>query len=417
MVLGRAGMIPWVGAWGEANVELYDVLIVSAIGRLYVSLIVRGETRRVQTCWRAIGGKLAVFLGSLCIATGIAGWRFGPDLFVAEVAPLLRLTSQVAAGMAIAVALRSPTEVTKAWRLLRAMGYLAAVSVGVSFVAWFLGMAFGEVQSGEEVTRWFGPVGDEVGFVLVFFALWEAAARQWSRAGLLGAAVLLTGTRGALMTLAVGVGALWVNAGGLLPLGRRRVALGMAVVVAVLAVVWVADPGQVRQRFLSSQMLGQGLAQRTETMWTALRMLADFPVLGVGFQGFRLLKDSYDHDARRLTSDGHVASNAANQYLQTAIDGGGVALAAFVAVMWRAVNVVSGQADGRWRVAAAASASWLWALLLGAQTVAWLLPSSVIGQLVWVVIGLAIAGRAAERYGGVWFRPAARRMEREVSRR
>jgi hypothetical protein len=36
---------------------------------------------------------------------------------------------------------------------------------------------------------------------------------------------------------------------------------------------------------------------------------------------------------------------------------------------------------------------WLFAMVIGAQTAAWLLPGSLIGYLLWLILGVALAAR------------------------
>lgn len=400
MVLIRSGLVLSLFTVGDAHVEILDVLTVMVVVRLLARAVVTRAMPGLAELRSHLGGPLLAFFGSLFLATCVAHVRFGGAIFVSEMIPLLRFAAQTISGLAIALAIRSDEELARAWGVLRTMGYLAALSLCISVAFWALGLKFGEVQETDGIVRWFGPIGDEVSLILALFVLWEVASRHWVLAGLMVGAMFLTGTRGAVLTLAVGGFAVWWLAHGLSPILRKRVLVGLMMCCVSAGGVLVLDPGAAVQRFTEASIVNQGLGGRIELMSAAASMFADSPLTGVGFQGFRLLKPDYDRGRERLDTEGEIGSNAANQYLQTAADGGFLAVLALLWLGRRALQMIASERVGPRGMQALAASGWLWGLLVGAQTVAWLVPSSLIAQLFWLVLGLAVAGRAVSTRAG-----------------
>ena len=79
-----------------------------------------------------------------------------------------------------------------------------AITVYCNVIAVSLGFRFGEVQPTEEMVRYFGPIGDQVGFILLLFIFKKLIERNILGALFLGGAVVATGTVGAVGTLIVG---------------------------------------------------------------------------------------------------------------------------------------------------------------------------------------------------------------------
>jgi O-antigen ligase len=88
-------------------------------------------------------------------------------------------------------------------------------------------------------------------------------------------------------------------------------------------------------------------------------------------------------------------ANASNQILQTATDGGVIAVVAFVTFVVAAIGVfrMAAKEDTDRRQFFVAGLVWLMALVVGNQTAAWLLPGGLISHILYVMIGLAVAAR------------------------
>jgi len=132
--------------------------------------------------------------------------------------------------------------------------------------------------------------------------------------------------------------------------------------------------------------------------WTAimsgLSVVAEHPLLGVGFNGFADRRRAIAEDWLATPASENGLSRAANQYVQTATDGGllaGLALVLFVGLTlrnaWRAIG---------WRNANPefiGAQLWLIAVLIGNQGALWLLSDTASGFF--ILAAAAAAAKAA----------------------
>ena len=155
---------------------------------------------------------------------------------------------------------------------------------------------------------------------MCYFA-WESV-RHWVRWGFLLVipilihAILLSFSRGAMLSLCVGAIVVWL---------RSRHKRFLTVVYGGLAVLVLIMAGQeVRERFLSiNQQQDDESAKSRWTTWRiAIRMANERPLFGYGIRNSNLFTYSYgaDMEGRSIHS----------QYLQTAADSGWVALGLYV---------------------------------------------------------------------------------------
>jgi len=138
--------------------------------------------------------------------------------------------------------------------------------------------------------------------------------------------------------------------------------------------------------------------QRLQTGGVAWETALDHPVFGVGYSGFRLVARNYGADTAFSTFWSPVfISTAGNQYLQVLTDGGIVALIAFITfilVCLRAFKeTMEFTTDERIHAFLGAGYVWLFALVLGNQSAAWMLPGSLISYLLWINLSVVIAAR------------------------
>jgi O-antigen ligase len=132
-------------------------------------------------------------------------------------------------------------------------------------------------------------------------------------------ALLLSLSRSGALALA-GAGALGAAfAGRRLDLSRRRRALALVAVVALLAVAW-ADVGALRARFAGAQA---GVSNRMRIWSETLRLAGDFPATGTGAGTYQRAMLVYQRADRSL-----MFNQAHNHYLQIAAEGGVLLMAA-----------------------------------------------------------------------------------------
>jgi O-antigen ligase len=286
-------------------------------------------------------------------------------------------------------------------RLLRwcnAAALLISLSVFASALAHALGIGFGEVLEYRDGSiRAFGPLGDQVGFVLVLPILTALLASRPLMFGLHLGALFLTGTRGAFFCCLLGLG-LYVVAVAMkrVPPVRGRVAWMAA--AAVGAAMWLSPAAAVLSTRLAETASASGYALRLAAVETGTRVFRDHPFLGVGFNGFGRDRPAVAEDWLTPASAENGLSRTAKQYVQTATDGGVPALAALVLfVLCTARNAyrVAG-----WHQASpelAASQFWLLAALVGNLGALWLLAHTVTGFFVFAVAGLSARGAALAR--------------------
>jgi O-antigen ligase len=268
----------------------------------------------------------------------------------------------------------------------RLVKWLDGLCLGISASIWagallhLVGVNFGEVIDQGETFRAFGPLGDQVSFVVVLPALTSLVARRPFRCAFHLSAVLLTGTRGALLCLLVGV------AGHFLLRGTQnkghRWQMAAAVTVASLVLWFTPVSAALKDRFLSPSMRWQAITVGIDVVRTS-------PVIGVGFNGLDLHRSAEVEDWTMPLQAAYGFSRATNQYVQTAVDGGVVALVLlifFVSFTIRnAIRVM------RWPAATPelfASQLWLIAILIGNQSL-WILSNTACGFFTFAIAGLA----------------------------
>jgi hypothetical protein len=266
---------------------------------------------------------------------------------------------------------------------------IISTSVWAGALLHLAGIPFGEVIETGATFRAFGPLGDQVGFVVVLPALTSLVARRPLRFGFHLSAVLLTGTRGALLCLVVGVIGHFV-----LRVGTnrgRRWQLAAVVVVGIL--LWFMPmSAALRERFLQPSM-------RRQAMEAGIEVVRKSPVIGVGFNGLDANRSAVVEDWTMPVQAANGLSRATNQYIQTAVDGGLVALSALL--LFVALGIRNARRVIRWPAASAellGSQLWVISVFLGNQASLWVLQETACGFFVFAVAGLAAkAGDLSQR--------------------
>jgi len=379
---------------GNSDLQLFDVVMAVAAFKLAASILAQGGRIAVHRAHAA----LLLFYAVLVATTGIAAFRFGLVYFRAELTALLRFMVQGVAVMLLLSQVLREKQFGALWKSLGLLGWLMVVPI-------FLGVAFfgtdvnvGEVH-GREAARSFGFVGDQVGFVLVLWVLWSVMSRRYLHAGVFAVAILATGTRGALISLAVGMLFLLLKHREVRRL-KVRISTLVAIPLALGVLVFTTDLGGARQRLLGKEAFGRrtNLHQRVLTQQIATEVFVRNPILGVGYSGFRARAMERGARARFVRQMGIYAptytATAGNQFLQTLTDAGVVGLAALAVLFFQLLRLLEVAARGAEPRAAAflfAGYFWLWGMIVGNQAASWLLPGSFISYVLWIAAAAAVA--------------------------
>jgi O-antigen ligase len=219
--------------------------------------------------------------------------------------------------------------------------------------------------------------------------------RSWIGAVFFAGALLATGTRGAFVTLVVGVVVVLLEMRTELLLSKKKMGFLLMVLGMFVSVMVLQDFGGSRSRFLGYH-LEAGLTQRLLTIKLAGLMFIDNIITGVGYTGFRHLALDYgawnEFSSRLYFSQNYIAT-AGNQFLQAATDGGILGLISFgymVIVLLRTLKKAARNTVNENRNIFFAGYVWLLSLLIGNLTAAWLLPSSLISYVLWIILGFAL---------------------------
>jgi hypothetical protein len=257
---------------------------------------------------------------------------------------------------------------------------IISTSVWAGALLHLAGIPFGEVIDNGATFRAFGPIGDQVGFVVVLPALTSLVARRPLRFGYHLSAVLFTGTRGALLCLLVGVIGNFALRSGI-SRGRKW---QLVAVVAVGILLWFLPmSAALRVRFFEPSM-------RQEAMETGLAVVRKSPVIGVGFNGLDANRSAAVEDWTMPAQAANGLSRATNQYIQTAVDGGLVAVSALL--LFVALGIRNARRVIRWPAASpelVGSQLWLISVFLGNQASLWVLSYTACGFFAFAVAGLA----------------------------
>lgn len=397
MILSDMALLLPVFSLGEADIQVYDCIVALVVLKVAIFAFL-SRYRVVIPAYRSIGAFLAVLLG----ATLVAYYRFRPEVFAGEVVALARFFMQTAVCILLVYSVRTARQLELSYRVVQGIGYTLATSVYIDAALSHLGIKLGEVQAAGSAARYFGPLGDQVGFILLLFLYTDLLASRALRASFFGLALLLTGTRGALIALGAGIIALLLQKRWKRFQGRRYLLpLGVFCGLAGLALWW--GFGGMLERFLNAEIFGFGLTQRTLTMTLAVRVFLDNFLLGVGFTGFRFAAFEYGAEAlfsQQLYFAPAFIATAGNQFLQVATDAGLLGLVAFVWMarsFLQALKRAQGSVASPLREFMGAGHLWLLSLLIGNQTAAWLLPGSIISYFVWIMLGIATVAMALAR--------------------
>ena len=381
---------------GPADVRASDFAIMVLLGR-YVFEIVRG---RDVVRDKAVFTAIALYLGVVFSASLFSSLKFGPPHTIRCFTSCVRLVPEMLIVAMMANSLKNLTQARRcAGILFGLLGVLVAIQF-VNFLGARHGFKIGEVQGIERgELRYFGPVGDSVGFVLLLGYLLALCYGRLVLAVLVLASIALTAGLGSMFAAVVATGFFLLFA-------RQAPAFGGAVrrlLWAVPALLFVGLAvgvlfGQTLLAPLLNRAENDGFAhsgeQRLASGIMAKKMIADNPLTGVGYMGYERALFHYGGEEffNLAKLDGSTA-NANNQFLQTLSDAGLPGILAFALLMFcitRRIWLTAQRGDPFFGPYYLAVFLWVLTMIFGNLAATWLMPS-YIARIMWIVTGSAIA--------------------------
>jgi hypothetical protein len=365
----------------EVEVAMYGLCLLAALP--YVGPFVGSLGRHPANL------QLVLLFSVLAITTAIAFARVPPGEATLQAKALAATAVWASIHIVVFSSLKTPDDPHRLMKWLHVTCLAITGSVYAAVLLDGIGVRFGEVlQFSDGSSRVFGPLGDQVGFVLVLPVLTSLAASSPIMFGVHLGALLLTATRGAVLCLIVGVVAYFLVAAGSRRRARRRL-LGTAGVLIVGVIVSLSPLSAVLMGRLVSEPIVFGGSSRLTAIETGARVFLDNPVVGLGFNGFGAARPAVYEDWTDTTAAANGLSRTTNQYIQTATDGGMLALlllVLFVITTGRNALRIAKAHDAT--PAVVATHVWLISVMVGNQGALWLLSNTATGFFVFAAAGL-----------------------------
>ena len=383
---------------GPVDLSPADLVVLSLLARLAFSFAARKELAIDRGLYLALAAYLAVNL----VATFVAGIKFGEAHLIRCATSGARFISELLVLPIIAQAVRTLPEAKLCLRILLAtLGALAAIQF-LNYFGAAHGIVIGEVQGAERgELRYFGPVGDSVGMVLLLGYLVSLCFANLAGAAIFLVGILLTAGLGATFAAVVAT-ALFVCFGSrtvqVREFGSRKLWLLPAGALLVLIAAFVVARPLTKTLVdrLRSGTYASSSAQRAVSARLAGAMIVDHPLLGVGYLGYENALRKYGGAKYfNLEKPDGAQANANNQILQSLTDSGICGLLAFAGLVacagrlfWR---VARRSADPFVATFFLAALLWLLAQFFGNLAAVWLNPGSFVARLLWIMLGLGVA--------------------------
>jgi hypothetical protein len=391
MAVSYYDIIPPLLSISGADFYIFDTILIIVSMRAAAPFFLRKQ----KLCLYPQYLPIIFFICVLLSSTVLSYYRYGKEVFIDEILPLIRFMTQISVFFLFTYSIRTRRQYHLALKVFDYLGYAIALTVYLSVILFQFRIQFGEVQESNEIIRYFGPIGDQTAFILLLFLFKKLMEGNWIGASFIMGAILATGTRGAFLALLLGVIIilLQMRHNHLLP--SKRLGLLLAVLSVVAITLFLIDFGGSRSRFIGYE-LEFGLVQRLTTMKLACLVFFDNIIVGVGYSGFRHFALDYgvwnEFSSLLFFSPNYIAT-AGNQFLQTATDAGLVGLMSFIYMMVVFLKVLKNPTRTKWKKAwcnSFAGYAWLLSLLFGNLTAAWFLPGSLISYFLWIVLAFAV---------------------------
>jgi|GEM_PF-2906144 len=395
--------VPSIFSVGPVDAYPVDLLTILVFLRFFIDLLRRRKPVIHKNLYLALG----VFLMANLAATFFAKIKFGDEHMLKCLVTWVRFVSEVMLLPIVASCIRSEKMAERCIQILVVvMGAMSWIQFVNLFGAPF-GVTIGEVQGMESGRpRYFGPVGDSVGFVLLLGYLQCLYSRRLIGAAVFIGGILLTAGLGATVALIFGTGLFFAFLTRLTPSGKKFIAqelifpLGLLVLTFAL-VYWGGAFVETISMRLGKENFGDGSGkQRLDTFTIGFRMFLDNPVLGVGFAGFGHVAHLYGaEEFFDYTDVVGATANANNQALEAVCSAGlpglislGLLLLVAVRMFYETTKARSAYISSYYKAAFV----WLLSMIFGNLVSAWILPG-FLTELLWLSLGIAVAVGHLER--------------------
>ncbi len=383
---------------GPVGVTVVDLVLITLIGKLAFSIV----CRRTLAMDRPLFVSFAIFMLVNLLATLYSGVKVADAPVSHGMTALVRLGSEFALVPVLAQMVKSLTQARRCAGILVVTLAVLALIQFINFFGASRGFTIGEVQGLERgEVRYFGPMGDSVGSVLLLGYLYSLCASSLlGTAGFLGG-IMLTAGLGAIFSAGVGT-VLFLFFGLRADAARAFLARYYWLLPALVFVVGLGliQVGQPLSKTLVGRLGGGGYTksadQRVATGSMAAAMIADNLFTGVGYLQYESALGRYGGERvfNLSRSDGATA-NANNQILQCLADAGVPGLVAFGWLAFCAARLLRGlgaqRHDRLLGTFFLAAFLWLLAQIFGNQAAVWLVPGSYVARFLWIILGTGIA--------------------------
>ena len=229
-ILGEPGVLFNAGS---AHLSLVDFLLVALLLKMVVTVV---STRQFPVD-KLLYGAIAIYFGVNFLATVAAGAKFGNAQLIPCMTSLARFVAEI---VIVPIMAQAVTTIPQAKRCIGIVIATLAVLAAIQFINFFgasHGFVIGEVQGTErEEARYFGPLGDSVGVVLLLgFVVSLCFANVAGIVAFLGGIVLTAGL------------------GAIFSAGRRH---------GVVPDIWPRDCGGSRVRSTNALASADGCVRR-----------------------------------------------------------------------------------------------------------------------------------------------------------
>jgi len=371
-----------------------DVLTTLLLAKWLIS-----KARRPSAWEQSIFAVLGTWVTVNFLATLLAGVKFGEEHTLACLVSWARGVEEAALVPIMAQAIRSMRQARAAIAVLSVfLGCLVVIQF-VNFAGASTGFVIGEVQGLErEEPRFFGPVGDSVGAVLLLGYLFCLCRWSIAAAAACAGGIVLTAGLGAIFSMVLGTILFLLACKHMtLPGTRSQRELRFVAGLGALSVAAVAfaEPMTTTLRDRLDGQHEESGSQRLATGRIATAMIGDNLLSGVGYMGFKLVVDRYGGgDYFDLSNPDGATANANNQFLQSLADAGIPGLLCLIGLVYAAARLfhhAASRVHDPW-VAPFFWAAMLWLLaqMFGNLAATWLTPSAFVGRLLWISLGLAL---------------------------
>ena len=383
---------------GGVDVTLVDLVLVLLMAKFALSVVLTRQLAADRPLYLAI----AFYLGVNVLASVAAGAQFGNPHMLRSFIALARLLSEIAIVPILAQSIATLPQARRCGQIVLVTLVVLGVIQFVNFFSASRGFVIGEVQGMERgELRYFGPVGDSVGFVLLLGYLAALCAGRLAGVLLFAGGIVLTAGLGAFF--GAGVATLLFAIFGL-PTEVLRGAARKTLWIVPLALFAVALVASTVARpmvttlveRLSTGKYRESASQRMASTSLGVRMILANPVLGVGFMGYAAALPHYGgRQFFDLSKENGGTANANNQLIQTLTDAGLCGLLSVIALVGASLHLFMKLArsldDPLLTTLFRAAFIWLLAQVLGNMAAVWIVPSSYIARLLWVLLGLGVA--------------------------